>query len=156
MVLKLCESQDRYEITVHTKFQLPKCRWSRVITCQSRGICMGIGLKPVLFTQNRGICWPRTETKIARRWWDASWLSIAHLTSLQGIDGEEVRRLQCQATAVLSHFWYTLLCLPWRKPTQPQFCTSNFWWSVAMDKRIGLCNTHRLWLHVLHRRGLND
>ena len=36
--LKLCESQDQCNIRAHTKFQLPKCRWSLMTMGQSRGI----------------------------------------------------------------------------------------------------------------------
>ena len=36
--LRLCEAQDQCNIRAHTKFQLPKCRWSLMTMGQSWGI----------------------------------------------------------------------------------------------------------------------
>ena len=40
MKLKLCQPQDTYKRTMHTKFELHKCRWSKVARSWSRLICM--------------------------------------------------------------------------------------------------------------------
>ena len=37
MVLKICQPHDRYVRGDHTKFQLSKYRWSKVVTDQNRG-----------------------------------------------------------------------------------------------------------------------
>ena len=99
-MLKLCQPHDRYSIKAHRKFQLPKCRWSKVISGQRRGICMGNLCKTWFCEQNRGLCWPQIDMCWMFPWREPSWLSGPCCYTSQVIDGHERRWLQVHVSAI--------------------------------------------------------
>ena len=154
MELKLCEPQDACYRRMHTKYQLLKCPWSKVTMCWSWGICMEKMLKKKTFSTIKSGYFLTSCDDMAHH--KVKELTRTFQDHVVGPCGSSMvlRYDGCHVMQQLfAHLSGTIFFPSHAKTTQHKFGTDISWWLVATNKRIGLCNSHRVWL--LHRRGLN-
>ena len=143
-MLKLCESQDRYEITVHTKFQLLKFRWSRVITCQSRGICMVNWSKTRFVYTKSGYLLTSDRNKNCKTM-RGSFVAF-HRTSYDPPEHRWGRGTMAAMSSqqLFTHLLVHLFLVSMARSAQSICCTFISRWLMTTTKRIGLFYGHRV------------